>query len=338
MDLMDRIEESSATPKYLQVVNAIISDIEAGVLKRGHRIPSINETSEMYYLSRDTIEKAYKVLRKRGVISSVKGKGCYISNTFASDKIRVLLLFNKLSAYKKTIYYAILKSLGEDAVVDLHIHHFDGKICESLITDNIGRYDYFVIMPHFYHNAELALRSIKNIPQEKLLLLDKNIESYTGNCAAIYQDFEHDIRTALQSGQDLLQKYERIVLVYPKDVLYPVEIVKGFRCFCREAAFEHIVVSSMCDVQLKPKTVYITLEESDLAEVIKKSRAQQMRLGKDIGVISYNDTPLKTILDSGITVISTDHEKMGETAAHLMRHKLRDKIHNPFTLIRRNSL
>ena len=82
MELLDRIDESSTIPKYLQVVNAIISDIEEGILKHGQRIPSINETSEMYYLSRDTVEKAYKELRERGIINSVRGKGNYICLNF----------------------------------------------------------------------------------------------------------------------------------------------------------------------------------------------------------------------------------------------------------------
>lgn len=338
MELLDRIDSTSATPKYLQVVNAVIADIEAGILKRGERVPSINETSEMYYLSRDTIEKAYKVLRKRGVISSVKGKGCYISKSFTTDKIRVLLLFNKLSAYKKTVYYSLLKTLGEDAIVDMHIHHYDGKICENFINENLGKYHYFVIMPHFYNNLEAAMQTIQKIPAEKLLLLDKNMESYTGKCAAIYQDFERDIRNALHSGKDLLDKYKKLILVYPKDMSYPIEIVKGFRHFCRERSIEHAVISNINEEPIMPKSAYIVLEESDLVDLIEQSRSLGMSLGKDLGLISYNDTPLKKILDNGITVISTDHEKMGETAAYMLKNKVRERIHNPFTLIRRNSL
>ncbi|GAA4429070.1 GntR family transcriptional regulator [Pontibacter saemangeumensis] len=338
MELIDRIDATSATPKYLQVVNAVIADIEAGILKLGERVPSINETSEMYYLSRDTIEKAYKVLRKRGVISSVKGKGCFISKTFCADKIRVLLLFNKLSAYKKTVYYSILQTLGEDAIVDLHIHHFDGKICEDLIQESLGKYHYYVIMPHFSTNVEAANQVIRKIPEEKLLLLDKNIETYQGNCAAVYQDFERDIRSALHSGKDLLQKYNKFVLVYPKEVAYPIEIVKGFRQFCRDTAMAHTVVSNIQEEPPLAGTAYIVLEESDLADLIQETRANGMALGEDIGLISYNDTPLKKLLDNGITVISTNHEQMGETAGYLMKHKLQEKVHNPFTLIRRSSL
>lgn len=338
MELLDRIDAASAVPKYIQVVNAIIADIESGILKRGERVPSINETSEMYYLSRDTIEKAYKLLRKKGVISSVRGKGCYISNTFSADKMRVLLLFNKLSAYKKAVYYSILKTLGEDAIVDLQIHHFDGKICESLIQESVGKYNYYVIMPHFTTHVEAATKVIKNIPQDKLVLLDKNIENYTGKCAAVYQDFERDIRNALHSGKDLLSKYKKFVLVYPKDIVYPFEIVKGFRHFCRETSMDHAVVNCISQEPISKGTAYIVLEESDLADLIKETRAKGLTLGKDIGLISYNDTPLKNILDNGITVISTDHEQMGETAAYMMKHKLSEKVHNPFTLIRRNSL
>ncbi|WP_205499785.1 GntR family transcriptional regulator [Rufibacter psychrotolerans] len=338
MELLDRIDSTSAIPKYLQVVNAVIEDIEAGILKRGERVPSINETSEMYYLSRDTIEKAYRILRKKGVISSVKGKGCYISNSFSANKTRVLLLFNKLSAYKKAIYYSMLKVLGENAVVDLHIHHYDGTICANLIQENLGKYDYYVVMPHISTNAEAFTQALNKIPDDKLILLDKNIDTYKGKCGAVYQDFERDIRRALHSGEDLLSKYNKFVLVYPREISYPIEIVKGFRQFCREMSIEHSVVGCVHQEPLVPGTAFLILEESDLANLITETRAQKLELGKDIGLISYNDTPLKKILDAGITVVSTDHELMGETAGYMIKKKLKEKVHNPFTLIRRSSL
>jgi len=338
MELLDRINETSTIPKYLQVVNAIISDIEEGILKHGQRIPSINETSEMYYLSRDTVEKAYKELRERGIINSVRGKGNYICQKFSVNKIRVLLLFNKLSAYKKTIYYSLLKTLGEDAIVDLHIYHYDGKVCETLIQENLGKYHYYAIMPHFYENSNTIMELLQKIPSHKLLLLDKNLENFQGECAAIYQDFERDINSALHSGIDLLYKYQKMVLVFPKDIHYPIEIIKGFQRFCQETSFEYSIVDGIDEETITAKTAFIVLEETDLVDLIKYTRENKLVLGQDLGVISYNDTPLKEILANGITVISTDHEKMGETAAYMILNKRKGKIRNPFTLIRRNSL
>lgn len=338
MELLDRIVESSTVPKYLQVVKAIISDIEDGILKPGERIPSINETSEMYYLSRDTIEKAYKELRERGIINSVRGKGNYICKTFSRDKMRVLLLFNKLSAYKKAVYYAILETLGEEAIVDLQIHHYDGKVCENLILENLGKYHYYVVMPHFTENADTVMQTLNKIPQNKLILLDKNLDQFSSDYTAIYQDFDRDINSALHSGNDLLKKYQKLVLVYPKEVHYPIEIVKGFRRFCQETSKNYSVVNCIEEEEIALNTAFVVLEESDLIDLIKYCRDRNLVLGQDIGILSYNETPLKEILACGITVISTDHEKMGETAARMMLSRQQGKIRNPFTLIRRNSL
>ena len=66
--------------------------------------------------------------------------------------------------------------------------------------------------------------------------------------------------------------------------------------------------------------------------------SKKLKIGKNIGIISYNETPLKEICSNGITVISTDHAKMGETAARLILENRKEKIKNPFTLIIRKSL
>ena len=92
------------TPKYLQIVNAITESIKKGKLQKGDRIFSINELSNEYFLSRDTVQKAYDLLEERGIIEPVKGKGFYISRTDITSSYRILLLFNKISNYKKQIY------------------------------------------------------------------------------------------------------------------------------------------------------------------------------------------------------------------------------------------
>ena len=74
-----RINHNSEVPKYKQVVDLLLSDIEAGIFKVGQRIPSINETSEELLISRDTVEKAYVFLRKKGILASVRGKGYYVN-------------------------------------------------------------------------------------------------------------------------------------------------------------------------------------------------------------------------------------------------------------------
>jgi DNA-binding LacI/PurR family transcriptional regulator len=61
-------------------------------------------------------------------------------------------------------------------------------------------------------------------------------------------------------------------------------------------------------------------------------------VGKDIGIISYNETPLKKFILDGITTISTDFRHMGEKAGELILSKKKQHIENPFEIRIRSSI
>src|SRR3954466_15076084 len=177
-----RIDHDSRIPKYRQIVNSIIKDIELGVLTVGQRVPSINEISEEYYLSRDTVEKAYNILKEKQIIISAKGKGYYVARTVLPSKINVLFLLNKLSSYKLRIYNSFVNSLGNNAQVDLIVYNCDVKIFLDSINETNGRYDYYVVMPHFrdelnahQNTNRQILESLRKIPEDKLIILDNYI-------------------------------------------------------------------------------------------------------------------------------------------------------------------
>jgi DNA-binding LacI/PurR family transcriptional regulator len=62
------------------------------------------------------------------------------------------------------------------------------------------------------------------------------------------------------------------------------------------------------------------------------------KVGKDIGIISYNETPLKRFIFNGITTISTNFKQMGESAAKLILNNENRMQEIPFTLTLRPSL
>ncbi|MFT4860432.1 MAG: DNA-binding transcriptional regulator YhcF (GntR family) [Algoriphagus sp.] len=342
LDKSEKIHTESRTPKYMQVVNLILEDIERGKLKIGDRIPSINETSFDFLLSRDTVEKAYNELRDRGIITSVRGKGFYVNSTNMENKIKVLLLFNKLSSYKKIIYYSIVETLGDKATVDLQIHHYNLTLFESLLQRNLGEYHFYVVAPHFYDEnsrPETAYELIKKIPSDKLLIIDRDVKDHENEFPGVCQDFARDIMEALESGITHLRKYERLILVFPKGELYPWEIIDGFKRFCYFHNFNNLILDGIDDEPLYKGDSFIVLAETDLANIVKKSREQNLKLGQDVGVISYNETPLKEILADGITTISTDFSHMGRSIAEQILGK-EDKIpiKNPFKLYLRKSI
>lgn len=332
-----KLNASDKTPKYKQIIQSVITDIERNVLKKNEQLPSISELSEEYYLARDTVEKAYRELKEKGFITSVQGKGYYV-NSGESRKMRILLIFNKLSSYKKLIYYAFLKVLGDKASVDLQIHHYNARLFEEIIDKNLGKYNYYVIMPHFFpdNDKHIAMKALERIPADELILLDKDLPDYKHECLSVYQDFERDVAEALENATDLLAKYQRVVLVFPSDGNYPIEIVRGVRYFCINYQKEFIIKEDAENEILQANTAYVVVEDTDLAELVKRARQSTYTLGKEIGIISFNETTLKELL--GITVITTDFETMGRTAAALLLDKKKIKIKNPFYMIRRETL
>lgn len=341
-----RIDSDSRIPKYRQIVNSIIEDIERGTVAVGQRIPSINEISEEYYLSRDTVEKAYNVLKERQIIVSAKGKGYYVARHILPSKIQVLFLLNKLSSYKLRIYNSFVNSLGQNARVDLNIYHCDPKLFLNVLNENLGRYDHYVVMPHFKDEHTIhqstnteVLETLRKIPEDKLLILDNYLPELKRDVASVYQDFKMDIYEALKEGHEILKRYDKLLLVYPRKTVYPypMEIMQGFQKFCSDFHFGFEVLDEIYqDMELRAKDAYIIIEETDLVNLVKQIRDKNFVLGKDIGIISYNDTPLKDLL--GITVISTDFQVMGETAAYMILKKKKELVKNVFSFINRNSV
>jgi DNA-binding LacI/PurR family transcriptional regulator len=78
--------------------------------------------------------------------------------------------------------------------------------------------------------------------------------------------------------------------------------------------------------------------ENDLVVLIERILATKLKIGRDIGVISYNETPLKKIILNGLTTISTDFEKVGEMTANIIKNGNRARYEVPFYLTVRSSL
>jgi len=332
------IDDYSATPKYLQLANAIVNAIATGKISKDEILPSINELSFEFEISRDTAEKGYKHLKKIGVLGSVPGKGYFVKTTELNQQLKIFLLFNKLSPHKKIIYDAFVAALGEAASVDFYIYNNDFAIFKKLLLNKKGDYTHYVIIPHFMEGGENAHEIINTLPKEKLILLDILVPGVAGEYGAIYENFEKDIYDALEQALEQLSKYHTLKIIFPEYTYHPHEILQGFYRFCHQYAFNSKVVHDITVEPIKEGEVYINLMENDLVLLIEKILATKLKVGKHVGVISYNETPMKKIILNGITTISTDFQMMGEKAAQLVLGNSKEHIAIPFHLTLRSSL
>jgi DNA-binding transcriptional regulator YhcF (GntR family) len=340
------LDPNSVVPKYLQIIDAIVHHITIGNIKIGDKIPSINKLSQDIYLSRDTVERAYSVLKKRKVLVTVQGKGTYIVDTDSIAKPKVLFFVNKLSPYKTKIFNSFINKLGDNYKVDLHSYHSDESLFLELMEKYKSSYDYFVIAPHFRNKdlthistTEKVTKLINKIPKENLILLDNCDYDIQGDFNEVYQDFKKDIFSALEQVKGSLAKYNKLTIVYPRTSFYPYpkSILDGLQNYCIQNNFKFEIIEEVTDgTEVESKNLFITLEDNDLVKVVNKIRSSKYNLGKDVGVISYNDSPLKQLL--GITVISANFETMGNQAANIILEQKKGKRKIPINIIKRESM
>lgn len=331
------IEKHPSRPKYLQLADGLLADIEIGKLKLNQPLPSVNKLSKELSISRETVFKALNYLSERGVIKSANRQGYFVINTDVKRKARIFFLLDKFTTFKEKMYLSFQKTIGEQGDVEIFFHHHKLSVFRSLIIDNLPHYTHFVVLTFLREDVKDILNLI---PANKRLIIDSYEPDLSGDYAMIYQDFSTDIYNALENAGDKLKKYKRLILVAPGTLFHSGFVVKGFQKFAKDSGFPTKIAQNPNPDDFRKGDVYLTLSgyDKELVEVIKMSRSKGYEIGKDIGIISYNDTPVKEVLEGGITVINTNWEYMGSKAAGMLLDQEIETIANPTQLILRKSL
>ena len=319
--------------KYKLVVNHVIEGIQNGIYRKGDRIPSINEFRKNYNLARDTVFAGLTELKSKGIIDSNQGVGYFVTSTRTSHQLNIFLLFNEFNEFKENLYNAFVDSIGKAATVDIYFHNYNRKVFEALINEANNSYTTYVIMPGKFAGIAPLLENLSG----NVFLLDHFHPELKGKYASVAQNFEKDTHEALMYGLPYIRKYNHFIMVQ-RDPKEPVERYNGLCSFCRENGFTHEYVGTIQGREICCGEVYMVVNDRDLVDLLKQAACQCFTPGRDFGIISYNDTPLKEILAGGITTLSTDFRLMGQTMASLIKKKTVETIENPWNLNLRNSL
>jgi len=328
-----QIDDSLGLPKYRQIINSIYTAISNNELKLGDKIPSLNQICSEFELSRDTVMVAFNELKAKGIINSIPGKGYYINSTEINLDQKIFVLFDELNAFKEDLYSSFLNSLDAKSSVDIYFHHFNYQVFKNLISESAGKYTSYVIMPATF---DFTADIIGKLPRERVYILDRKKDDLT-DYPVVYQDFEQDVYDALNEGLDLLQKYSELIMIFPGGK-EPEGRMNGFQRFCSEMGFQSEIIRNVINKEMRAGEAYFVPSDRNLVRLIKMASEKNLVLGKDVGIVSFNDTVLKEVVAGGITTISTDFQLMGQTLARIIQERSTGKIRNRSSLIRRNSL
>ena len=312
------------------MVNGITNAIAENILQKGDLLPSVNSICKTNQLSRDTVFKAYSILKEQKAIDSVPNKGYYVSG----ETRKVLLVLDTFKAYKEVLYHSFVNNLADNVITDVQFHHYNIDVFKTIINNSVGKYFKYVVM-NFDHKEIIPTLSV--ISNDKLLLIDWNVHSKNEN-NYVFQDFGKAFYQSLTQATDLFRKYENIQFVYPDYTNHPKETAVYFKKFCADYGFECKITTNPKEFIIKKGIAYISVSDRILGHFLEQCKEKNLEPGTDVGFLSYNETPMKKFIYKGISVVSTDFEALGTKAAAFITHDELVQCYVPTNLILRESL
>ncbi len=334
IDKINSLQSIGSVTKQEKIVQGISECIADKELLIGEMLPSVNEMSKKLSYSRETVVKAYKVLKERGIINSKHGLGYFVANDVVDKKLNIALFLYGFQIFQQVFYNTFRKTLGEDYQIDVFFHHNNIEMYKSMLANTKNRYGKYVVAPIQSDEGQEALSVL---PASKLLLIDRFLDMGV-EVSSITQEFEQPLSVVFEQLKKRIDKFERFIIYYRDDVDYPESVYRAFLAFCKKHAHKAEVYPEYEESHLAKGTFYMTIGDSDLWLLLKDAKRKNYELGHDLGILSHNDSPVKEIIEGGITTFSTDFELMAKLAAEAIIENKEIKKIVPNLLIRRKSL
>ncbi|WP_298791082.1 GntR family transcriptional regulator [uncultured Allomuricauda sp.] len=334
VDVINKYQEKYDLTKHEHLVLGIIESIDDGVLERQDQLPSINEMVAELGYARKTIVGAYEELKSRGLVESKKAKGYFIVSNETKMVRRIALVLYSFQRFQEEFYNAFRGELGERFQIDVFFHHNNLSVFENTLINIKGKYGYYVVAP-IPHPTVKAL--LEPFDSSKLLIVDRFVP-LERKYSFISQEFERSTYSKLLKLLPKIRKYKRFVLLAEENSQLPPGIKLGFKKFLSDYDVEGVIVSKYDISVLKKDHLYFASNDSFLWDILKDCTDKKYVLGKDVGVLSYDDHIIKKFISGGITTISTDFSEMGVQAAlHVKDNGITQQI-TPSHLIDRGSV
>lgn len=332
----------SGKPKYFILMEQLKKDILSGNVKPGEKLPSEEDLSNIYSMSRHTVRRALGILAQEGYVEIFQGKGTFCSEkrhlTGQSGNIAVVtnhildpafprLIQGMDKVFAENGYSILLKNTGNS-------RQAEAKYLEELMKKGIGG---LIIEPG---KSQLAFC------HRNLYL---NLEKLGIPCVFIRRVYEEmkdkpHILTDDVRGGYLITKYltdlghRKIVAFFKADDARGVERHKGYVRALSEAGLSYHTdevvwfhtgeqgekcvraVRKMVENHSLPDGI-VCYNDQMAVQVMEMLKEREIRIPEDISVTGYDDSP-DALKGCGITTIAYPQEKLGEMAAQLLLEQI----------------
>ena len=335
--LIERIKDLEGDitlSKHEQLVLGIVEALNAGDLKIGDQLPSINVMVDEMGFARKTIVKAYEELKDRGLVGSKKTKGYFVISNKTDLYKRIALIMYSFQRFQQEFYNSLRDELQEKVQIDVFFHHNNDDVFETIFSNISRKYGRYVVAPIVSEKSRALLKTLK---PEKLIIVDRFLDlgpEYT----YVTQEFNESTFSNLDALKNKIFSYKKLTLFYCNDRDYPEGILQSFERFSKMHSLDFQIETSYLEGTVKKDMLYLFISDADLWPLLKDCQSKALKIGQEVGILSFNDHVVKELVSGGITTISTDFKQMAITTARNILDLSQSKIIIPTTMIDRNSL
>ncbi len=315
IEFIKNLERVNALSKHEQLVLGIMDAINSGHLKIGSQLPSINVMVDEVGFARKTIVKAYEELKDKGLVESKKTKGYFVISNKTDVYLKIALIMYSFQRFQQEFYNALRKELEDKVQIDVFFHHNNDEVFETIFSNINGKYGMYIVAPII---GEKSKKILKTLSPEKLIVVDRFLDlgpDYT----YVTQEFKESTYAILEKLMPKIKKYKRLVLFYRDDMDYPAGTLQSLKKFASHNQLTLNISKNYESNSLSKDVMYFVISDSDLWLLLKDCKNRDFRIGKDVGVLSFNDHIVKELISGGITTISTDFKQMAVTTAQNIR-------------------
>ena len=329
--------------KYYTLMEELKQAIMSGSIKPGEKLPSENELSDRYHISRHTVRKALSILINEGYIEAEHGRGTFCSQrmghmknsrnvavvtTYISDYIFPRLIQGMDKVLTENGYSIILKNTAnsrtkeERVLEDILTKDIEGLIIEPSKSQIYCKHTNLYAMLDQYEIPYVFIQGVYSQMIDKPhILMD--------DCKGGYMVTKH----LIDAG------HRKILGIFKADYFQGKERHKGYVKALQEAGIAYdpdMVVwfhtedrktkpAMMMELFLEQKVemdAVVCYNDQIAIEVIRCLQRNGLRVPEDISVTGYDNSVIAegTV---GLTTITHPQEKLGEMAAELLLEKIR---------------
>lgn len=340
-------EAKRAQPKYLQIIESLRENIEAGRYRNGVRLPSEAELMHRFGVSRMTVVKAMQHLQQEGLLVRRAGSGTYLSDGGPNQKPVFGLIIPDLG--RTEIFEPICQGMSASPNASGHSlswGHSAGenkedeaeRLCEQYIEQRVSGV-FFAPVEFSPRRDQVNRRVLKALRSARIpvVLLDRCVLNYPArsdydivgldNRRAGYVMTDHLIRQGAKRvgffGREGSAETVDDRIVGYREALYALGMPLDPEMVMRAEPTDAATLSS----RIAKKKIDALLCANDLtaAHVMRTLLGLGLRIPTDIRIAGIDDVRYAELLPVPLTTLHQPCQDIGATAIATML----DRISNP---------